>query len=102
GASQKEAGEALSEVLWAHEALHSFYGEENGLPVRIVADRLPEILFVEAKDEEETLEKARAYAVPFELGEIPVRPTFYQFPDGNLLLHFAIHHIAFDGGSARP
>ena len=44
---------------------------------------------------------ADIYAEPFQLNnEIPVRPMLYRLDDGSTALHLAIHHIAFDGGSA--
>ena len=36
--------EALKSVFKAHEAFYSYYGEENGMPVRILSDKLPEIV----------------------------------------------------------
>ncbi len=93
---------ALNAVFEAHEAFHSYYGEENGVPVRILTDRLPVIEEKTAASWEEVKAIVDAYAVPFKLDEgIPVRPVLYTLPDGSLVLHLAIHHIAFDGGSAQ-
>ena len=92
---------ALNAVFAAHEAFHSYYGEENGIPVRILTDTLPVIEEKAAGSEEEVKSVVDDYAVPFDLNEdIPVRPALYTLPDGSLILHLAIHHIAFDGGSA--
>ena len=103
GRSVEAVKGALNTVFSAHEAFHSRYGEKNGLPVRIVEDRLPEIMVEKAASREEVLARVDGYAIPFDLNaEIPVRPTLYQLPDGGVVLHLAIHHIAFDGGSARP
>ena len=93
--------EALIIVLKAHEAFHSYYGEENGLPVRILTDKLPEIAVKQASSRDEVIEIIDNYAVPFNLNNgIPVIPTIYEIGDGSLILHMAIHHIAFDGGSS--
>ena len=83
----------------AHEAFYSYYGEQNGLPVRILSDKLPEITVKEAADRAEVIGIVDSYAVPFDLNAgIPVRPVLYKVADGTVILHMAIHHIAFDGG----
>lgn len=93
---------ALNAVFAAHEAFHSTYGEENGAPVRILTDRLPVIEEKTAASFEEVKAIADSYAVPFNLNEeIPVRPALYTLADGSTALHLAVHHIAFDGGSAQ-
>ncbi|MBQ4469666.1 MAG: amino acid adenylation domain-containing protein, partial [Synergistaceae bacterium] len=39
---------------------------------------------------------------PFDLRSgVPVRLTAYELPNNEMLLHIAIHHIAFDGGSSQ-
>ena len=101
GASAEDVKKALNTVFSAHEAFHSFYGEENGLPVRILTDKLPVIKEATAASREEVIAAVDAYAVPFDLNaDIPVIPTLYSVADGSVILHLAIHHIAFDGGSA--
>ena len=101
GASPDRVKDALNAVFAAHEAFHSFYGEENGLPVRILTERLPEIRVEAAASREDAIARVDAYATPFDLNaDIPVIPTLYTLPDGGIVLHMAIHHIAFDGGSA--
>ena len=93
---------ALAKVFAAHEAFHSFYSEEGGLPVRVVCDKLPEVELKTAESCAQVKEIVESYAVPFNLNEsIPVRPTLYAVNDGTVVLHLAIHHIAFDGGSAQ-
>ena len=93
--------EALKKVFAAHEALHSFYGVEGGIPIRILSEQLPEIVRKEAKSKEEVRKIVDSYAEPFLLSNgIPVRATIYALPDGGQVVHIAIHHIAFDGGSA--
>ncbi|MBQ9887505.1 MAG: amino acid adenylation domain-containing protein [Lachnospiraceae bacterium] len=93
---------ALNNVFAVHEAFHSLYSENNGLPVRMVTDKLPEIVEKEAADRKEVISIIDNYAVPFNLNEdIPVRPTLYKLNDGSIIVHMAIHHIAFDGGSAK-
>ncbi len=93
---------ALNAVFKAHEAFTSYYGEQNGLPVRILSDDLPEIVEKTAASREEVISIIDSYAEPFDLNTgIPVRPTLYSVADGSIILHLAIHHIAFDGGSAK-
>ncbi|MBQ1381280.1 MAG: AMP-binding protein, partial [Ruminococcus sp.] len=93
---------SLNAVFRAHEAFTSYYGEENGLPVRILSDKLPEIAEKTAATREEVIAVIDSYAEPFNLNAaIPVRPTLYAVADGSVILHLAIHHIAFDGGSAK-
>ena len=92
---------ALCTVFKAHEAFCSYYGEENGLPVRILTDKLPEIEVKQAKTKEEVIDIIDNYATPFNLNQgIPVRPVIYEIGGGSHILHMAIHHIAFDGGSS--
>ena len=43
GREASEVKDALNAVFAANEAFHSYYGEENGIPVRILTDRLPVI-----------------------------------------------------------
>ena len=101
GASLDRVKSALNAVFAAHEAFHSFYGEENGLPVRILTERLPAIREKAAETREDVIAAVDAYATPFDLNaDIPVIPTLYSVSDGSIILHLAIHHIAFDGGSA--
>ncbi len=93
---------SLTAVFKAHEAFTSYYGEENGLPVRILTDKLPEIVCKTAASREEVIKIIDNYAEPFNLNAaIPVRPVLYTVADGSVILHLAIHHIAFDGGSAK-
>ena len=93
---------SLNAVFSAHEAFTSYYGEESGLPVRILSDKLPEIVEKTAASREEVIAIIDSYAEPFNLNAaIPVRPTLYTVADGSVILHMAIHHIAFDGGSAK-
>ncbi len=102
GSDIEKIKEALNAVFRAHEAFYSYYGEENGLPVRILSDKLPEIKEKTAATREEVIDIIDSYAEPFDLNTgIPVRPTLYSVADGSVILHLAIHHIAFDGGSAK-
>ena len=101
GADIEDVKRSLNAVFAAHEAFRSFYGEENGLPVRILTDRLPSITEASADSREEVIAKVDAYATPFDLNAgVPVIPTLYTVADGSIILHMVIHHIAFDGGSA--
>lgn len=102
GSDMETIKKSLNAVFRAHEAFTSYYGEENGLPVRILSDKLPEIAEKTAATREEVIAVIDSYAVPFNLNAaIPVRPTLYAVADGSVILHLAIHHIAFDGGSVK-
>ncbi len=102
GADTEAVKKSLTAVFKAHEAFTSYYSEENGLPVRILSDKLPEIIEKTAASRDEVINIIDSYAEPFDLNtEIPVRPTLYSVADGSVILHLAIHHIAFDGGSAK-
>ena len=102
GSDIEAVKKSLNAVFKAHEAFTSYYGEENGLPVRILSDKLPEIVEKTAASREEVIALIDSYAEPFNLNAaIPVRPTLYAVADGSVILHMAIHHIAFDGGSAK-
>ena len=102
GTTTDSLKKALLSVFRAHEAFHSYYGEENGLPVRIMTDNLPEIEVEKAAGREAVIEIIDNYAIPFNLNiGIPVRPKIYEIADGSHILHMAIHHIAFDGGSSQ-
>lgn len=100
GASPEALEAALTTILKKHEAFHSYYGEENGVPMRILTDTLPEILWKEADSAEEVQSIVERCCVPFDLSTVPLRITAYRLPKGDIVLHLAIHHIAFDGGSA--
>ena len=101
GSTPDKVKQLLNAVFAAHEAFHSFYGEESGLPVRILTEKLPEIREATAASKDEVIAKVDAYKTPFDLNaDIPVIPTLYTVADGSIILHLAIHHIAFDGGSA--
>ena len=103
GADAEAVRTTLESIFSSHEAFRSTYGEENGLPVRIVTDRLPQIIEKTAAAREDVIKIIDSYAEPFDLcADIPVRPTLYTISDGEVILHMAIHHIAFDGGSAKP
>ena len=102
GSDMDTVKKSLTAVLAAHEAFRSYYGEESGLPVRILTDEIPVIEEKTAASREEVIAQVDSYAVPFNLNAgIPVRPTLYAVADGSVILHLAIHHIAFDGGSAK-
>ncbi len=102
GSDMDRVKKALTEVFKAHEAFCSYYGEQNGLPVRILTDKLPQITEKTADSRDDVIRLVDSYAVPFDLNaDIPVRPFIYAVADGSIIVHMAIHHIAFDGGSAK-
>ena len=103
GASGESVRKALQTLYAAHEAFHSYYGEADGVPVRILTDALPEIREKTAATKEEVMAAVDGSDTPFDLcAGVPVRTTLYKLPDATVILHLAIHHIAFDGGSAKP
>ena len=99
GSSQETVEHSVQTILRSHEAFHSYYGDENGVPVRILTDTLPEIRWQDAGSREEVEKIVNTYAVPFDLSKVPLHITAYRIPDGQIILHLAIHHIAFDGAS---
>ena len=102
GADVGSVKRSLQAIFASHEAFHSYYAEENGLPIRVLTDRLPKIVEKSAATRAEAMAAVQNYAVPFNLcTDIPVRATLYTVSDGSMVLHLAIHHIAFDGGSAK-
>lgn len=102
GADTERISSALGRVFSLHEALHSYYSERSGRPVRVVSDELPKITVKTAASREEAQALAEGYAVPFDLNAgIPVLPTVYELPGGDAEVHIAVHHISFDGGSAE-
>ncbi|MBR6400598.1 MAG: amino acid adenylation domain-containing protein [Firmicutes bacterium] len=102
GASSKDVKAAITKIFAAHEVFHSYYGEQDGKPVRIISENLPAIDEKAAADRAEAIAIAEKYALPFDLEkDIPVRPTVYTAADGCVILHLATHHITFDGGSVR-
>ena len=101
GSDTESIKAALNTVFSRHEALHSTYSEKSGRPVRVVTEQLPEIKVKAAASSDEAHAEGESYAEPFDLNAgIPVLPTIYELPDGSAVVHIAIHHIAFDGGSA--
>ena len=102
GADTERTVSAVKAVFSLHEAFRSRYAERNGVPVRIVTEDIPEISVSAAESCEQARKDAEGYAEPFDLGAgIPVRTVIYELPEGGLLLHIAVHHIAFDGGSSE-
>ncbi|MBE6817967.1 MAG: amino acid adenylation domain-containing protein [Ruminococcaceae bacterium] len=102
GADAPAVKSALEKVFAAHEAFHSFYSEQNGLPVRVLTDKLPQITEKSAATREEVLAQVEAYDTPFNLNSgVPAKVFLYTVEDGSVIAHLAVHHIAFDGGSAQ-
>ena len=103
GTAPDQVKAAVQTVLVAHEAFRFAYGDRDGKPVRILCEEPPTIREAKAASQDEVMEIVENYAEPFDLeAGIPLRPTVYAVDDGSVILHMAIHHIAFDGGSARP
>ncbi|MBQ9404302.1 MAG: AMP-binding protein, partial [Synergistaceae bacterium] len=102
GAGREQIEKAVNDTMTNHEAFHSYYGEVEDLPVRILSDKLPTLTWKAAKDIDAARNNAIADEKPFDLRSgVPVRLTAYELPNNEMLLHIAIHHIAFDGGSSQ-
>ena len=99
GIAEDSVEAALREILAAHEAFHSFYANQDGVPVRILVGQLPGIERRRAPDLRTARSEVLGEDRPFDLSGVPVRIHVYQLASGALLLHIGIHHIAFDGGS---
>ena len=93
---------AVSGLLLAHEALHSRYGDADGVPSRILTDAVPELTDGEALDWAAFEAMLDDPGAPFDLeAGVPLRLTLHPIHEGGFGLHIQIHHIAFDGGSAE-
>ena len=102
GAGSDTVRKTLDDIFSAHEAFHSYYGEQDGMPVRIVSDKNPVILEKSAETRDEVISIINSSAEPFDLtAGIPVRAVLYSVADGCVILHLNIHHIAFDGDSVK-
>ncbi len=100
GADRDAVHKAVRELFLAHEALHSRYGEDNGVPCRIMENDAPQIT------DGKTIGRAEFEASLEDPGKqfdietgIPARLILYPLTGGGYGLHLCIHHIAFDGGS---
>lgn len=91
---------AVKKLIGRHEALRSSYGDRNGTPYRQVTDFITPVVWKRAAGREEVERIASADLKPFDLSEVPLRITGYTISKKRHILHFAVHHIAFDGGSA--
>lgn len=102
GAGLEKVKTELKEIFAAHEAFRSYYKEENGVPVRIVSDDIPEISEKTADSIDEVKAQIDVNNKPFDLcSGIPVRAAIYSVADGSVAVHFCVHHISFDGISAK-
>ncbi len=100
GATREAVDAALRDVFAAHEAFHSRYDNVDGVPVRIMTEEAPDILWREADDRQAAEDIALSGDAPFDLrAGVPLRPTGYALKTGGVLVDLAIHHIAIDGGS---
>ena len=102
GAGLEKVKTELKEIFAAHEAFRSYYKEENGVPVRIVSDDIPEISEKTADSIDEVKAQIDVNNKPFDLcSGIPVRAAIYSVADGSIAVHICVHHISFDGISAK-
>ena len=102
GAGIEKVKTELKEIFAAHEAFRSYYKEENGVPVRIVSDDIPEISEKTADSIDEVKAQIDVNNKPFDLcSGIPVRAAIYSVADGSVAVHICVHHISFDGISSK-
>lgn len=103
GSTIEKVKYALEEIFRTHEAFHSYYRNQNGVPVRIISDKLPDIHLKTAVSRHEVEEIVSCVGEPFDLDaeKPPVRADIYEIVGGLAVIHLVIHHIAFDGGSAE-
>ena len=99
GAGEETVECAVRKMVENRECLRSYYGEQNGEPVRILTDEVPSIRWETAGSEEEVRECATASLPAFDLKTVPARFIGYKLPDGKIILNLQIHHIAIDGRS---
>ena len=103
GADADAIRDAIRALFLSHEALHSRYGESEGVPCRILTAEAPEVAGGEALDRAAFEALLEDPGKPFSLEEgTPARLTLCPIREGGFGLHMQIHHIAFDGGSAGP
>lgn len=102
GASREAVDAALREIFHAHEAFRSSYGYQDGVPVRILTESVPEVEWRAATDMQTAQMDALKNKAPYDLSAgIPVRAHGYMLQTGGILVHLGIHHIAFDGTSVE-
>ena len=100
GAKKDPIKESVQEIFKSHEALHSRYGEKDGIPCRILLDEVPDISDGEELKRADFEKMIEDPGEPFDLTEgIPSRLALYPLSEGGLALHMQLHHIAFDGDS---
>ena len=87
GAGENEINSAMSEIFTRHEALRSYYSEDNGVPVRVLSDEIPKIIWKESSSRTEVENIISANNEAFSLSSIPVNVTGYKIPDGSVILH---------------
>ncbi len=69
--------------------------------MRVLSDEVPKITWKEASSRVEVEHIISTNDHAFSLSSIPVRVTGYKLPDGSIILHVSVHHIAFDGTSCN-
>ncbi|HEX2133792.1 MAG TPA: amino acid adenylation domain-containing protein [Actinophytocola sp.] len=97
---------ALTDVAGRHESLRTLFGEEDGEPFQKIVDAdlaVPRLQVVLTTPGEVAREITRATRSGFDLArELPVRGTLLSLSRTEHVLILVMHHIASDGGSARP
>ncbi len=100
GSSRDAVESALNTVFARHEAFCTTYGEENGTPVHIFTDELPQTEWKGdlSHDAVQGLMEKEPEPVDITAG-VPLKVHGYTLDDGGIFLQFFIHHIAIDIGS---
>ncbi|POM25369.1 Gramicidin S synthase 2 [Actinomadura rubteroloni] len=93
---------ALADVVARHEPLRTVFRVRSGSPVQVVAP-VDVPLPVAAVGPPEVDARLRAFAAePFALDVTPLRAAVFALGESSHVLCLVVHHIAIDGGSARP
>jgi amino acid adenylation domain-containing protein/non-ribosomal peptide synthase protein (TIGR01720 family) len=97
---------ALTDVVGRHESLRTVFPDVDGEPFQKIVDAdlaVPRLQVVLSTPGEVDREIRRAARAGFDLTrELPVRGTLLSLSRDEHVLILVMHHIASDGGSARP
>ena len=101
GVNTEELKTAFSKMMALHEAFRSYYIWKDGEPIRVLTNRIPEILVTEAESAKAVKDAICMEVAPFDLGDIPVRVKLFHTPQEGIFVFFSMHHIMLDGTSAN-
>lgn len=99
GVNTEELKTAFSKMMALHEAFRSYYIWKDGEPVRVLTNRIPEILVTEAESAKAVKDAVCKEVAPFDLGDIPVRVKLFHTPREGIFAFISMHHIMSDGKS---